>query len=555
MLTASLTQALIPTIVGNTIDLMQDANFDQSLILNNIFYIIGITLLVFLATFGWRNLIIGNSRKLECTLREHLFNHFQKLSPEFYNKRKTGDLIAYAINDINAVRMTFGPACALSINSFVICVSAIYFMVANVNLRLTLLCLLPLPVVVVFMLRVGKKIQLRFKKVQENFASISDCVQENIYGIRVVKAYVQEEKEIAKFEKLNNNMEESTLNMVKTSSVLEPVIEICFSISFVLSLLIGGNMVLQNQITLGAFVAFQGYLTMIMKPVLNIGKVITHIQRGMASLIRLKEIFNTEPHINENNHLTTPPINGEIRFENLSFTYPSSKMKALNNISFDIPKGHTIGIVGKTGSGKTTIINLLLKLFNTSEGVIKIDDRSIDHFPLENIRNSIGLVPQDSFLFSTSIKNNITFFKDIYSNKDIEDASQKSYIYKSILGFSDGFYTKLGEQGVNLSGGQKQRIAIARALIKDPDILILDDSLSAVDTETERKILTSLREVRKDKTTIIIAHRISAVEHANEIIVLDEGEIKEKGSHNELLEKGGMYYEMYHEQYSKDDIA
>ena len=548
MFLASYIQTLFPYVLGETIDIMKVDGFNRNDVIRNIIYILLITITTFACTYLWRNIIMGNSRNLECYLREHLFKHFQKLPVEFYNKRKTGDLIAYAINDISAVRMAFGPATARALSGIVTCASSIYFMCINVDARLTLTVLIPLPLLFYVMFKIGKKVQVRFKKVQETFSLISDRVQENIYGIRVIKSYVQEDKEIENFEVLNNQMMNSNVMMVKTSSLLSPVIEICFDISFVVSLIFGGKLVLKDQISLGDFIAFNTYLTMILSPIVSIGRVINIIQRGLASKERLNEIFNVSLKIDSNNIITEGSTKGEIEFRNLNFTYPGASEKALEDISFSVPQGHTIGIVGKTGSGKSTLASLLLKLYNINQGEIFLDGKDINDYSLEYIRDSFALVPQDIFLFSATIKDNITFFKDIYTDEEIEKAAQCSCIYNSIMEFPDKFNTKLGERGVNLSGGQKQRVSIARAVIKDPPVLILDDALSAVDTETEAQILKNLSEIRKGKTTIIIAHRISAVENADEIIVLDRGKIREKGSHEELMEKGGLYYEIYMEQ-------
>jgi len=548
MFSASFIQTLFPNVLGNTIDIMKVNGFSDKPVYINILYILIIAISTFISTYLWRNIVIGNSRTFEFYLRENLFRHFQKLSPEFYSKRKTGDLIAYAINDISAVRMAFGPALTLSFNSIVICASSIYFMIVTIDFRLTLITLAPLPIVIFFMLIIGKQIQIRFKEVQENFGTLTDKVQENIYGIRVIKAYVQEDKEILDFDNLSDRMMDSIIKMVKTSSYLSPVIELCFSVSFVLGLIIGGNMVLRGSISLGDFIAFNTYLVMIMAPIVSIGRVVTIFQRGMASLERLNEIFRIQPDIQENIDALEQRIQGGIEFKSLTFTYPGAKEPTLQDINLKIPQGHTVGIIGKTGSGKSTLANLLFKLYNVTPGEIALDGQDINDYSLSSIRNSFGFVPQDTFLFSATIKNNIVFFKDTYSDDEIEKASRDSNIYDSIINFPDGFNTMLGERGVNLSGGQKQRLSIARAIIKNPSVLILDDALSAVDTVTEAHILSSLRVLSKTKTTLIISHRVSAVAGADEIIVLEHGRICEKGTHNELLDKGGLYYDIYTEQ-------
>jgi ATP-binding cassette, subfamily B, multidrug efflux pump len=548
MLLTSYIQTLFPKVLGNTIDILKVNNFNPKAVYMNLGYIMLIALGTFASTYAWRNLIIGNGRTLECYLREKLFDHFQKLSPEFYNRRKTGDLIAYAINDINAVRMTFGPATAMAINGIVICVISVYSMAETINWRLTILSLLPVPIIIFVMFNIGKIVRKRFKKVQENFAAISDRVQENINGIRVIKAYVQEESEVEKFQELNDQMVESNLSMIGVSAYLAPLIELCFTISFVLNLILGGNMVLSGKISLGEFIAFNGYLTMIMSPIISIGRIITIVQRGMASLNRLNEIFNVNPEIKDGENLIKTPINGDIEIKNLSFSYPDSKEIVLSDINLIIPQGHTLGIIGKTGSGKSTLVNLLLKMYNVQREKIFFDGIDINDHQFNTLRDSFGFVPQDNFLFNDSISNNIKFFKDIYSEDEIINAAKNSCIYESIMTFPKGFDEILGERGVNISGGQKQRISIARALIKNPEILILDDALSAVDTITETQILKNFKKIRKNKTSIIIAHRISAVIDAEDIIVLDKGKILERGTHLELLEKGGLYYETYKAQ-------
>ncbi|MGH4122509.1 MAG: ABC transporter ATP-binding protein [Clostridium sp.] len=549
MFLTSYIQSFFPRVLGDTIDILGRANFNLSLVRIKIVYILLISTGTFISTYAWRNLIVVNARNLECHLREKLYNHFQKLSPEFYNKRKTGDLIAYAINDISAVRMTLGPATAMIINGIAICSVSIYSMSKIMNLKFTLMILMPIPFILFFMLKIGRLVQKRFRVVQENFSSISGSVQENIYGIRVIKSYVQEEAEAEKFELLNDKMMDSNINMVKVSSSLSPVIEISFSISFVMNLIIGGNMVLNGNITLGDFIAFNGYLTMIMRPIVSIGRVINIVQRGIASIKRLDEIFKVNPKIQDGVKMISTAIDGEIEFKNLSFSYIGSDKKALQNISLKIPKGYTVGITGKTGSGKTTLVNLLLKLYASSPEEIFIDSVDINDYCLQTLRRSIGYVPQDNFLFSASIKENIKFFKDIYTDNEVEKAAIISSIYESIMDFPKGFDTNLSERGVNLSGGEKQRISIARAIIRDPSILILDDSLSAVDTITESKLLENIKKCRLGKTTIIVAHRISTIKHADLIIVLDEGRICENGTHNELIKKGGLYYETYKSQH------
>lgn len=553
VLITSYIQTLFPKVLGNTIDILKESNFKPSFVYVNIGYMIFIALGTFVSTYIWRNLIIGNGRKMECFLREKLFEYFQKLSPEFYNRRKTGDLIAYAINDINAVRMTFGPATAMLVNGIVICVISIYSMAQSINWQITLLSLIPIPFIIFVMFKIGKIVRRRFIKVQENFAKISDRVQENINGIRVIKSYVQEDEECTKFEELNERMSKSNLDMVRISSYVSPVIEICFTISFVLNLIVGGKMVLKGDISLGDFIAFNGYLTMIMTPIISIGRIITIFQRGMASLNRLNEIFDTEIEIKGNENSIKTFLKGNIEIKNLSFSYPGSKETVLKDINLNIPKGHTLGIIGKTGSGKSTLVNLLLRMYNVENGMIFFDGIDINDYNPKILRDDFGFVPQDNFLFKASIADNIKFFKEIYSDEEVTEATKNSCIYESIMDFPEDFKTILGERGVNISGGQKQRISIARALIKNPEILVLDDSLSAVDTITEAQILKNIKKMRKNKTSIIVAHRISQVLEADEIIVIDKGKISERGNHLELIEKGGLYYGIYKSQFNGEE--
>ena len=552
MLLSSYVQTLFPKILGNTIDILKTPGFARKPVLLNIGWILLIAAGTFAFTYIWRNLIIGNARRLECYLREKLFDHFQVLSPEFYSRRKTGDLIAYAINDINAVRQTFGPAMSMSINGAVVCVISVYSMTQAISWQLTALALLPVPVMVWIMIYIGKVVKKRFRRVQETFASISDRVNENISGMRVIKAYVQEDREVARFQALNNRMVETNLRMVRASSFLSPLIELCFTVSFVLNLIWGGHMVLQGKISLGDFVAFNGYLTMILAPILSIGRVITIFQRGMASLGRLNDILSVAPQVRDTGSVGRFPTGKGLRIEHLSFTYPGAETASLRDISLTVPRGHTLGIVGKTGSGKSTLCSLLLKLYNTEDGRIFWGDTDSNDLKLDALRSAFGFVPQDNFLFGASVADNIRFFREDYTDEEVAQAARNSCIYESITELPQGFGTILGERGVNLSGGQKQRISIARALIKNPEVLVLDDALSAVDTVTETEILSNLRRVRKNKTTIIIASRISAVMQADEIVVLDKGEIRQRGTHAQLIAEGGLYSEIYHYQFDPE---
>ena len=422
--------------------------------------------------------------------------------------------------------MAFGPATARAVNGVAICLITIYAMVRTINWKITLISLAPIPFVVLMMIKISIAVRKKFKIVQENFASISDRVDENINGIRVIKAYVQEDSEVERFEKLNEKMADSNIDMVKTSSYMSPLIEAGFTISFIINLIVGGNMVLSNEITLGSFIAFNGYITMIMSPVISIGRIVNIIQRGIASLHRLNEIFDSKVDIVDDMDAVDSEIKGKITIKDLTFSYPETDSIVLDKINLDIHMGSTIGVIGKTGSGKSTIAGILLRMYDVPYGTVFIDGIDIRKYKLDTLRESVGFVPQDNFLFKASIYDNIKFFNDDYTDEEVVEAAKNADIYDSIMKFEDKFETVLGERGINISGGQKQRIA----------------------TITESHIMHSLKKLRKDKTNIVIAHRISAVMHADKIIVIDGGKIAEEGTHDELVEKGGIYYDIYKSQ-------
>lgn len=555
MFAASFIQTLFPKVLGSAVDLMKESGFETGRVLTQVLWMVLIATIVFVCTFLWRNIIIANGRNLECYIREELYRHFLKLSPGFFSSRKTGDLIAYAINDISAVRMTFGPATAMSFNGIVICISSVYFMFAAVSPSLTLITLSPLPFIILLMLFSGRKVQTRFRIVQSQFGAVSDRVQENISGIRVIKAYVQERSEMEKFSGLSSRMKQANLDLIKVSAALPAMIEFGFAVCFVMNLMFGGRMVLRGEISIGDFVAFNGYLSLIVSPIVSIGRIVTIFQRGMASLGRLNEILRVQPEITDLPHAARIQPEGSMELRHLTFYYEGSNVPALKDISLVLPKGRTLGIIGRTGSGKSTLASLLFRFFNVEFGHILLDGRDINDYALESLREGLGIVPQDTFVFAASVKDNIVLFKDGYADADVQHAAALSQIAGSIEEFPEGYDTLLGERGVNLSGGQKQRLSIARALIRKPAILILDDALSAVDAVTEGQILNSLRQTRKGKSNILISHRVSGIMEADEIIVLDKGCIAERGTHEQLLKKGGMYYDIYTEQLEEGEVC
>lgn len=566
----SVITSLVPKIIGAVTDSIAEAR-PPSVIYKYVVLLLLSAFGTFIFRFIWRYLIIGNSRNLECHLRAKLFKHLQTLPVVFFDNKKTGDLVAYAINDIQAIRRTLAFGLVGILDGIVINSISIWLMIETINPIVSLMALAPAPLVVFIIIILRKKIREKFGEVQKAFASISEKVQENITGIRVIKAFAQEKEEMNDFTKYSKHRIDTQMKLTRVSAALGPITQICFGLSFVFFIIYGSDLVARGIISLGDFVAFNTYIGVIMRPIINVGRIVEIWQQGIASGKRLDEIFSVESEsdlykieerynrINSNNKkLNDGDINedenrkkdliklkGRIEFKNLNFTYPGTTRRVLKDISLELKEGQTLGILGKTGSGKTTLVNLLLKLYEVDDGNIFIDGKDINKIPADILRENIGYVPQDNFLFSTSIKENIEFFRPIYDDEEIVQASKMAGVYDDIISFPDGFNTVVGERGVTLSGGQKQRVSIARAIIKDPPILILDDSLSAVDTKTEEEILKNIKEVLRGRTGIIISHRVSTVKHADQIIFMDNGQIVEKGTHDELMNLKGNYYRLY----------
>jgi ATP-binding cassette, subfamily B, multidrug efflux pump len=555
LITSSILQVIIPKLIGYITDGLENRSKDISTIYLMALGILITAILLFAMKYLLRYFIMGRSRDLECFLRGKLFAHLQTLPPRFFNNKKTGDLMAYAINDLSAIRQAFSFGVVFLIDGVIINTITIAVMGRTINPFLTLITIVPVALSVFIILNLRKKVRMKFTEVQAAFALLSDKIQENISGIRVVKAYVQEEKEIEKLSQASKHRMAVQMDYVKLSAAMGPVVQICFGISFAISLIVGGKYVREGRITLGDFIAFNTYIGLLTTPVNHIGKIVEVWQKAVASMKRLDGIFTIQTDIvDENPRYRDSRFRGDIVINNLSFTYPGSTKKCLKNINIEVPAGKTLAIIGKTGSGKSTLMNLVLRLFKVDRGQIFIDGVDINDIPLATLRENIGYVPQDNFLFSATIRENIEFFNSEYSMGEVEEAAKISSVYENIVDFPEGFDTVVGERGITLSGGQKQRISIARAVIKDPSILILDDSLSAVDTKTEEEILRNIKAVLKDRTGIIIAHRISTIKHADEIVVLDKGKIIEKGNHNDLMKQKGEYYRLYCSQLSENKL-
>ncbi len=516
--------------------------------------IIGITIVITILRYFWRIAFIGTAWIIDRDLRQMYYDHLLKLSPNFFNKTKTGDLMAYATNDMNAVRMLIGFGFVVGADIIVLSIASIFFMV-GISMRLTLLAIIPMPILSVIIIYFGKEIHGRFRKVQKIFAAMSGKVQETISGIRVVKVFVQEQAELEKMSEQARDYVKENIALVKIFAMFFPMLFLVINISMGIVLVFGGESTIFNEISIGEFVAFFQYLGMLIWPMIAIGWIVNLYQRGTASLKRLNSIFEIEPEIfDEDTDVSIQNLKGKVTFKNLNFQYNSQTPQIFENISFEIDVGKTLAIVGRTGCGKTTIIDLLTRVYNPPKDAIFIDNVELFKIPLEILRDNVVMVPQDIFLFSDSIANNISLAKQDIERTYVEEVARYAQVYDEIIDFEDGFDTVIGERGVTLSGGQKQRIAIARALLTNPNILILDDALSSVDTKTEKKILDLLIKLRKDKTTIIIAHRISSLQHADKIIVLNNKKIAETGTHQELLAKMGIYKDLYEKQQIEEKL-
>src|SRR6056297_1784665 len=538
------------------VDRLKLKTINFSGIINYTLIIIGVAILTAIFRYLWRLYIVGTSRKLEKQIREDFYSHLLKLSTNYFNEQKTGDLMAHATNDIKAVRQSMGAGIVMFFDALFLTVATIIILIIKIDIRLTLIALIPLPFLALVSTYFSKAIHQKFTAVQEAFANLTDKVQENFSGIRVIKAFTQEEMEIEKFASANKLNFEKNIDLIKTWGLFHPMIQFITSLSFLIVIWYGGILVIDEVISLGDFVAFNSYLGLLTWPMMAVGFVINLMQRGTASLKRLNKIFQKEEEIYDKDIIALDHIEGHISFNDLSFKYNEKEEYVLKDINLEIKSGQTAAFLGRTGSGKTTIINLLLRLFNVNKNEVHIDEYDINSIPIKLLREEIGIVPQDNFLFSSTIAKNIAFFDPENTDKeDIKKAAKITEVYDDIMDFPEQFETILGERGVTLSGGQKQRISMARAIIKDPKILILDDSFSAVDTHTEEKILNNMQKIIKDRTVILISHRISTIKNADIIYVLDEGKILEKGQHKELIENEKLYYDIYKKQQLEEKIA
>lgn len=541
-------QLIMPRVMQRAIDSIQKRTIDGTGLALTGLIIIGLAVSVMILRYFWRMLIIGNSHRIEQHLRQDYYDHLLKLSQNFFNRSKIGDLMAYATNDLNAVRMLLGMGLIAAMDIILMTIASFSFMSA-INWRLSLLAVIPLPLLSFTISYFGKKMHKGFGRVQASFAEMSGQIQESISGIRIVKAFVQEKPELKKVDDVSLNFVRQNISLAKISGIFHPFMSFVISISMIITLFFGGRATIRGEITIGEFIAFFQYLGMLVWPMIAIGMIVDMFQRGTASLKRLNNIFGVQPEINDDEaDPSIKSLQGQIEMRDLSYRYRPELPLIFDRINTGIGTGKTLAVVGPTGCGKTTLIELLVRIYDPPRGSILIDGHFLHRIPLNVLRRDLVLVPQDIFLFSDTISNNIRLGNPEMPDEAVFEAAKTAQVYNEIMEFDNKFETMIGERGITLSGGQKQRVAIARALLTDPQILILDDALSAVDTKTERYILERLIEIRKSKTTIIIAHRISSIQHADHIIVLGDAVISESGTHEELLEQGGLYHALYEKQ-------
>jgi ATP-binding cassette subfamily B protein len=558
LLMTDLTKAALPLALRAGIDSLMKG-FRLSLVFEFAALVVALSVVRGVFQYWMRVILIGLSRDIEFDLRNDLFSHIVTLSQDFYAKYRTGDIMARATNDLNAVRMMLGPGIMYFTETFFTALFLVAVM-SSVDWRLTLLCLIPAPLVSIAVVLFGRRIHDRFEVIQKMFSDISSRVQENLSGVRVIRAYAQENAEIRKFELLNQDYVVQNIRLARLSAFFMPLLQALIGLGFLVVLLAGGYQLLAHRISLGSFVMFNTYMGILIWPMIALGWVVNLMQRGTASWSRIMELMHEKPGIQRRNssYSSSPSysVAGELRFDSVEVKYPSGY--ALKDITLKIPAGATVAIVGHTGSGKTTLVNLIPRLLDPTRGAVFLDGVDLRDLDPEWLRRQIGFVPQETFLFSATLAENIAWGIDNSVEHatpgEIARAAELAGLAPDIASFPDGYGTAIGERGITLSGGQKQRVAIARAILRNPKILILDDALSSVDTLTEERILTGLAGVMRGRTTILISHRVSTVQNASQIFVIEHGEVAEQGTHSELIRNGGYYADLYQKQLLEEEL-
>jgi ATP-binding cassette subfamily B protein len=544
----SLLSLLPPYVVGVIVDHIDSGTLTEEVLLRWMLLLFGVAVTVYILRYLWRILIFGSAIRLARLLRNQLYDHFSRMSSSFFQKRRTGDLMAHSTNDIRAIEQTAGAGVLTLVDSITMGGFVIITMAVTISWELTLIALLPMPVMAYATSKYGSMLHARFTKAQAAFSSLNDKVQESMTGIRVTKTFGYEEEDVKSFKKESDDVVEKNIHVAKVDALFDPTISIIVGLSFFLSIVFGARYVVMDELTIGQLTSFTVYLGLLIWPMLAFGWLFNIVERGRASYDRVSALLKVKQDIVDKPGASEEPPAGDIEFRINLFSYESSIESALKDIHFLLERGQTLGIAGRTGSGKTTLIKTIMRDSEIEDGEIIFDGKPVDDYTLDALRASIGYVPQDHFLFSATIADNISFANPEAGYQEIIQAAKLAAIHDDIIRFEEGYETIVGERGVTLSGGQKQRISIARALLSNPELLILDDSLSAVDAKTEEQILQALRDIRRGKTTFITAHRLSAIKHADLILVLDDGKIVEQGDHEELMAGNGWYRKMYEHQ-------
>ncbi len=541
-------------IIGNIIDLFYDIEANKQIIVNNTYYLLVICIVYLLNRLIWKYLETYISRGVERDIKSKLFQRFLKLKLQNIQSIKNGEIMSYFVKDTNEIRSTVYRIISHGARTFFTFIIAIYRMASGVNIYLTFAVMIPIIIASILLVKIKKYVEISFKKAQDKFTEMSEYIQESTDSVRTTKAYSCEGSQLKDFIRKNKLVRQSNNTVDVYSNLLSTCIQICFGMCYAISLLFGAKLVLDGKITVGELVTFNGYIGLFVNPVNWIPQIISRFKRAQIAYERLDKVFKLDVEkSNTKNNLKKEKLEGNIEITDLSFHYPGVLDKALENINIDVRKGKTLGIIGTIGSGKTTLMNLITRLYSIPNGKIKIDGRDINDIPIEVLRNNICYITQDNFLFSTTLKDNICLFKEEYEEDDIKESTKKAIVYEDIQHMPEGLKTVIGERGGDLSGGQRQRVAISRAFLKNSTILIFDDTFSALDNRTSEKLIENIRELSEEKTCIIISNKVSDVKHSDEIIVLDDGKIIERGIHEELINQKGIYNDFYEQQSTKAD--